>query len=1466
MARRPRGQRRGGESGSRDASRDLDQEHDGVYSRAVTLWTHEPPNFSKHNFVLNVAYALPHMSDAELLLVRGADATDEIDVRRALVFTPAQALEDVDVIARQQQLQLSIAKSIAGLYGFSNRTAVVLTRTSRQAHTIDHIELYFKDQYIGRSDMWRLSTSLLEQCVYVGQKIQLPAGMRATVRRIYIGGQRALSGYVAPSTKTVFRSESAKYDVLIQMSKEMWEFDEGGEIYYEKVLQGFLPDLLERWDEIGTNHVVSVVLFTRVHYAKEEREHLEGLPVQQTASGQLYVDYYKVVVDLESNTHWPSVMRVLKEEFFRFQHDILLQPRRAATGQVAPPAPADDAQIDTAAIGGRVLLGEVADAHEGNMLEAINLALNPFEEHYIDRDLARTGFALVMLTAGGGHFSVDQHLLRTTTQRVSDIGISLDLVCLAQMPLHTAPIFSFATHSDNALHGVTQTEYSVPYWINCSFYTPELDRPYRPDRFVPRCKMDGMRMIELVGSGQQHLAIPYLDMPADAHALPSAIARRAARERFDADLFRSVAPTLPVSPALPTTSALPVRIVPLGKGDTPRRTETSPAQETLPTDDRIGRLPDRLSYPERPAPAQERPGRSNVRRAMRSRSRAWASPRTPGSLSSSMTSSSFLDDPGKTVALVAETITDLVAMPSQSRDASPSPKPKARRSWWKRFGFGDTLSFKQGTTTPTSARRASALISAALAPPSPNKTEPVLLVHAASDTVQMMQSPPVLLPSEDRVPSNPLNPHMAGQRVPDPLFLRWHNIFLARGKHDFVKWWSMTSPACLPLNTPHLPSESELQTEWEEYPYTISVYSDTASFLLKRGTSTSPALALLREMCAQRLAQGFQFVERQVLQPGCAPNTQETKHYVLQHPTELLRPGNFATGDPIYLSTTNQIHCITYQRQAGMIHVTRYIKKTPYSTEPVAYRCCVWPRYLAGYHAQATRFVHPDPHTYNWTYLDSLIAGYEDTLIESLRYWRARFVLVPSAEPVPALAAATGEGLSDEEVRLLGTDRLAELFARAEYFDPNAAVSERAAALRFVPTSLDPSSSMLDQQFVRALHAVSGELRRRTAEPRRVHREAHTRPLAAVAADLAANAAELQVQDRLWHRVRYSDTFTGAGLVDYLCRTYDDVRTREDAVQLGRRLQDAEYIAHALHVHGFLDGHYFYRLTEREAVKPAPPADVPPSAALPMSRSFWIDLDPGKKSDRAEVAVLHHDLAHNAENGFNFQIHWLGTTARLIEDQVQAWTRAMERYGLRLVEAPIGQIKDVSAHNPFRAPLPIGLARAPPERAAYAHLIDGAREAHLLQESAELQDETEHWLYRHVVAGYTAQMDQLFEMALLNRFGFVLDQEAHSRYPAGVQLQYSSRPTHFTYTQFVHRSGVAFVQVRGGAAGFLWLHNRLFTSHMPVHKSGMQNKMLGPPPEADDLRKQFQKFCDDPVALETFYQSVWDILARMQGK
>ena len=150
--------------------------------------------------------------------------------------------------------------------------------------------------------------------------------------------------------------------------------------------------------------------------------------------------------------------------------------------------------------------------------------------------------------------------------------------------------------------------------------------------------------------------------------------------------------------------------------------------------------------------------------------------------------------------------------------------------------------------------------------------------------------------------------------------------------------------------------------------------------------------------------------------------------------------------------------------------------------------------------------------------------------------------------------------------------------------------------------------------------------------------------------------------------------------------TFEDVKTRDEAVEWGKSLLEkgligkwsiklttslAEPVEHVTGVHGFFDyNHFFYRL--RPAYDPnaakrksqwfggktaaasrnvierhAALVNSPPNSAAPvaklsdgvkkkrkirMSQTAIIDLDPLKKSDRAEMAILHADVIHNARN------------------------------------------------------------------------------------------------------------------------------------------------------------------------------------------------------------------------------------------
>lgn len=105
----------------------------------------------------------------------------------------------------------------------------------------------FKDQYLSRSDMWRLAVEeLTQRTVYKGQSILFMGTIKAQVSAVFVDGQRVHSAFFVRDTRPIFRSESARYVLFIQMAREMWDFDSesSGEIIFNKVVNGFLPALL----------------------------------------------------------------------------------------------------------------------------------------------------------------------------------------------------------------------------------------------------------------------------------------------------------------------------------------------------------------------------------------------------------------------------------------------------------------------------------------------------------------------------------------------------------------------------------------------------------------------------------------------------------------------------------------------------------------------------------------------------------------------------------------------------------------------------------------------------------------------------------------------------------------------------------------------------------------------------------------------------------------------------------------------------------------------------------------------------------------------------------------------------------------------------------------------------------------------------------------------------------------------
>lgn len=161
--------------------------------------------------------------------------------------------------------------------------------------------------------------------------------------------------------------------------------------------------------------------------------------LMQDYAGKWCKDFYKVAIDFERKTDWGQSLGEIKKYLERSEKEILLEYH---LGQLK----GKDHEGDE-----KRIIGKWSFAYEGNVLEAVNIALNPFDEHYVDRDLSRTGLSMCVITPGTGHFAVDKNLLRLTTERMIDHGIALDLVCLTKMPLHSVPLFSYVSKKPKGL-------------------------------------------------------------------------------------------------------------------------------------------------------------------------------------------------------------------------------------------------------------------------------------------------------------------------------------------------------------------------------------------------------------------------------------------------------------------------------------------------------------------------------------------------------------------------------------------------------------------------------------------------------------------------------------------------------------------------------------------------------------------------------------------------------------------------------------------------------------------------------------------------------------------------------------------------------------------------------------------------------------------------------------------------------
>ncbi|XP_053326258.1 GATOR complex protein DEPDC5 isoform X1 [Spea bombifrons] len=883
-----------------------------------------------------------------------------------------------------QKETVSIDQTVAQVFRLRPYQDVYVNVADPKDVTLDLVELTFKDQYIGRGDMWRLKKSLVSSCAYITQKVEF-AGIRAQAGELWVKSEKVTCGYISEDTRVVFRSTSAMVYIFIQMSCEMWDFDIYGDLYFEKAVNGFLADLFNKWKEKNCSHEVTVVLFSRTLYdAKSIDEFPEAhrnASVMQDHKGRFYEDFYKVVVQNERREEWTSLLVTVKNLFIQYPVLVRLESTEGFPR------------------------GHNSTSDQGNYLEAINLSFNVFDKHYINRNFDRTGQMSVVITPGVGVFQVDRSLMILTKQRMIDNGIGVDLVCMGEQPLHAVPLFKLHNRC-NSGDSRLGDDYNIPHWINHSFYTSQ-SQPLN-NSFTPRIKLAARKVVNEKGRLGRDSS---LGSPKETeNALPIQVDYDA----YDSQVFRLPGP----SRAQRSTNFRSVRETQTRKSSYSYDTSCSPSQQNRPfppeegrsqTSDEssLGKISNILLIPrphlhqyEASSSLGYTSNRDFLERMMESQQRDSSA---PGRFHVGSAESMLHIRPGEYHPQRA-----LINPFAPSR--MPMKLTSNRRRWMHTFPVGPSgeaiqihhqtrqnMAELQGSSHREAVHSSAELLELAYheatgkhSPRTPGDT------GSCGSTEEFSASTPINGQKGHGTGYNHKERDNNLQCGPEPiLMLSTPPVVPGFCCTVGVDWKSLTTPACLPLTTDYFPDRLSLQNDYTEGCYDLLPEADLDR--REEGGTPMTAQQVFEEFICQRLMQGYQII----VQPKHQKSSTAAPPPLSSSPLYrrgLVSRNRHEEENQYWLSMGRTFHKVTCKDK--IITVTRYLPKYPYESAQISYTYNLCPSHSAcDFVSSWVEYSHERLEDYKWNYLDQYIcsAGSEDfSLIESLKFWRTRFLLLPS--------------------------------------------------------------------------------------------------------------------------------------------------------------------------------------------------------------------------------------------------------------------------------------------------------------------------------------------------------------------------------------------------------------------------------------------------------------------------------------
>lgn len=1447
--------------------------YNNVYEPVRLTSKFHEERFSSHEVLIDLAM-LPGAKEGDLAELEALESSSK---KFYFIVKPLKD-EKLDSLqqsqqSQQQQPKVSILSStnLQLLMDLKPRSPVLVRLKHKKDAEADVIEIYLKDIHLSRGDMWNINSMMVGSCVHKSQRVSfLGESIRLSINGIYRNGRKVFSAYVGQNTKVVFRTESARLTFLIQLSKEMWDFEESGEVMFHKLVNSLFPKIFKKWQELGRHHLITIVLFTSVDTTTRRWRDLE--PGERLTDTK---DYYRVVVDQVNILLWSKIMSSLRFEFANFMKDIMLTEESTKYGSV------------------KKIQGVFVPAVKGNMLELINLATTLVTDHFKDPDLRHTTNHFIMVTPSTGLFDVDFKLMMQTSRKMLAIDAALDIICLSQPPLHLVPLFRYKDFN-------FKTQHVVPSWVDVSFWN---DSNQTINQWIPRCKIYEIQMMGVMENEISDSSIELLKPRGRQNKrLVDAM------DDYDNDVFKVTESEIStnfaesskpiISNSGSTDSIVPSYLKKKKSFESVSQlnfkpnlvTALNPISDATTSEDLVFGVTN---------------SRSNItlftsllNLSKKPSSSTLIPTEFPKFLKSSSTKEESIKSDNSTIKTLKSfgLVSAKSNLPKSPQITATVPilSPQARIP-----ETSATQIPSSAGSQPKSASSSFESLNGRFLSSSPSRIQSSMVNENTRALNTATQHQDTLRPWD--IMWTPIeNPSQAISQASIISLTngRWEHVFPEKVKRRSIKWTSLSSPAALPITTTHFPSD--FQTN-----FTFKLYD----IILNTGVHDKINSGdLMRDMISLRLSLGFQIIVGEKI------NKVENKRKPGGDLNLLVKfiKHNKYEGSRIYMSLDDEIHRISIDFNNN-INVQIYKRSNMESLtsgydDNIEYFPKIRTRYDDEYCSSEINALANNPKKYNWNYLDQRLAGYDDSMDEESQVdYRIKYVVLPGDLPEnPMVGFSSQENndkLNPEETRLEGLRKLISTIYKGRYKSPE----ELRRKGNDRKEELTPEINFYTGNLFKFLREQSGSLDYFTKDSLFVDEDSlhlnYDIKLTHLLNLLQNPKQGINFVDRKWHWKTHQNCFLGLELVNWMLKNFDAILSKEDAVVFGNKLMQEKFFTHVENRHTFLDGHYFYKLNPEFiqenslnspiSLEKADDSDVSspnwfskkdtksPGLSdndtsskqsktmmtpvlqsqeqdslesrtnsiaghtqtkqelkrVNLSRSLVFDVDPNKFSYKPELITVHYDRVHNLEHCFHIRLEWLNVTSKLIDDTVKSWSRLCERYGLRLVETPWNELLNIPQTNPFHSFVEIKLALNPwtdPE------FNEGNGKIVLY----------ENRFFYHIF--------------LLEVSGFLLDNRAAVFFGGAedFEVSYSWGKPMFKFAQYIHRTGAYIAEIKDDGELFLAPNNAYISrvNVLQTHKLSQNkpNTILN----SQKVMLEFRQTCKNPEKLREIFKELlqrWEV-------